>query len=110
MINDKEICVENEQCSSASSLKLSSKCILGLVCMVKYKVCLKGFPWSGGQWLLQAMPLLRFRHPNVIQVVGISTSSIEGDWKPQAKVLTEIVRSLIDKRMKMLNGKGTPFK
>ncbi|KAG0560428.1 hypothetical protein KC19_10G180000 [Ceratodon purpureus] len=77
------------------------------------KMCLKDFPWSGGygeQWLKQAMPILKLRHPNVLQLVGFSPSEVDSE-KP--KVLTEImqgdIRSLIDRRMKEQNGKGTPF-
>lgn len=77
------------------------------------RVCLKDFPWSGGysqQWLDQAKPLLKLRHSNVLQLVGFSPSLVECE---ESKVLTEIMegdmRSLIDRRMKEQDGKGTPF-
>lgn len=79
------------------------------------RTCLKDFPWSGGysdEWLKQAMPLLKLRHPNVLQLVGLSPSGNGSAEK--SKVLTEILqgdmRSLIDRRMKGRTGEaGSPF-
>ncbi|KAG0604484.1 hypothetical protein M758_10G175600 [Ceratodon purpureus] len=118
--------VLSEQGSSASYLQIQESDIVikrflgigsyGDVHEVEWlgcRMCLKDFPWPGGynkQWLKHAMPILKLRHPNILQLVGISTSMV--NTRPP-KMLTETmegdIRSLIDKTMAEQSGEGTPF-